>query len=198
MSLKRFTTFSLSLVVMMLLTGSVEAQNELSEINVYPENIDLSNSRDNQKILVQARFANGLTEDVTEQATLTVGDANVVTLSGSEVFPKADGETQVTVAFGGKQVILPTVVKDSAADPALSFKNDIMPIFMKANCNTGSCHGAARGKDGFRLSLFGFDPNGDHYRITREISGRRINLAFTTSSLLMEKGAGEVPHTGGS
>ena len=198
MSLKRFTTFSLSLIAMMLLTGSVNAQNELSEINVYPENINLSNARDNQRILVQARFANGLTEDVTEQATITVGDANVVTLSGSEVFPKADGETQVTVAFGGKQIVLPTVVKDSTANPALSFKNDIMPIFMKANCNTGSCHGAARGKDGFRLSLFGFDPNGDHYRVTREISGRRINLAFTTSSLLLEKGAGEVPHTGGS
>ena len=40
---------------------------------------------------------------------------------------------------------------------------------MRAGCNTGSCHGAARGKDGFRLSLFGFDPDGDHFRITREI-----------------------------
>ena len=40
---------------------------------------------------------------------------------------------------------------------------------MRGGCNTGSCHGAARGKDGFRLSLFGFDPQGDYYRITREI-----------------------------
>ena len=44
-----------------------------------------------------------------------------------------------------------------------------MPVFMRAGCNTGSCHGAARGKDGFRLSLFGFDPDGDHYRLTREM-----------------------------
>jgi hypothetical protein len=43
-----------------------------------------------------------------------------------------------------------------------------MPVFMRAGCNTGSCHGAARGKDGFRLSLFGFDPHGDYFRITRE------------------------------
>ena len=48
-----------------------------------------------------------------------------------------------------------------------------MPVFMRAGCNTGSCHGAARGKDGFRLSLFGFDPDGDHYRLTREMPGRR-------------------------
>ena len=43
-----------------------------------------------------------------------------------------------------------------------------MPVFMRGGCNTGSCHGAARGKDGFRLSLFGFDPEGDHFRLTRE------------------------------
>ncbi|MCA9056682.1 MAG: DUF1549 domain-containing protein, partial [Planctomycetaceae bacterium] len=61
----------------------------------------------------------------------------------------------------------------------------------------GSCHGAARGKDGFRLSLFGFDPNGDHYRITREQPGRRIDLAVPEASLLLEKGAGDVPHGGG-
>ena len=52
-----------------------------------------------------------------------------------------------------------------------------MPVFMRAGCNTGSCHGAARGKDGFRLSLFGFDPEGDYNRLTREMVGRRVNLA---------------------
>ena len=53
-----------------------------------------------------------------------------------------------------------------------------MPVFMKAGCNTGSCHGAARGKDGFRLSLFGFDPDGDYYRLTREQPERRLDLSI--------------------
>ena len=69
---------------------------------------------------------------------------------------------------------------------------------MRAGCNTGSCHGAARGKDGFRLSLFGFDPDGDHYRLTREQPKRRLNLAIPAESLLIEKATGKVPHTGGS
>jgi len=73
----------------------------------------------------------------------------------------------------------------------------VMPVFMRGGCNTGSCHGAARGKDGFRLSLFGFDPQGDYYRITREIGTRRINLASPAESLLIEKTIGAVPHTGG-
>src|SRR6185295_15485731 len=74
---------------------------------------------------------------------------------------------------------------------------DVMPIFMAAGCNVGSCHGSARGKDGFRLSLFGFDPDGDYFRITREMSTRRINLADPRQSLLLLKATGKVPHTGG-
>ena len=88
-------------------------------------------------------------------------------------------------------------IADATKDRPISFKLDVMPIFMRSGCNQGSCHGAARGKDGFRLSLFGFDPDGDHYRLTREINGRRINLALPAESLLMEKAAGKVPHTGG-
>ncbi len=72
-----------------------------------------------------------------------------------------------------------------------------MPVFMRAGCNTGSCHGAARGKDGFRISLFGFDPAGDHFRLTREMVGRRINLAVPSDSTLLEKSIGAVQHTGG-
>src|SRR5207253_2986977 len=64
-------------------------------------------------------------------------------------------------------------------------------------CNSGACHGSSRGKDGFRLSLFGYDPDGDFYRLTREFVGRRVNLALPEESLVLEKAAGRVPHTGG-
>jgi len=72
-----------------------------------------------------------------------------------------------------------------------------MPVFMKTSCNNGSCHGAARGKDGFRLSLFGFDPAGDYHRLVREMPGRRLNLARPEASLILTKGTGEAPHSGG-
>lgn len=80
---------------------------------------------------------------------------------------------------------------------AVSFKNDVMPLFMRGGCNSGSCHGAARGKDGFKLSLFGYDPDGDYYRLLEEYVGRRINLAAPSKSLLLEKISGAVVHTGG-
>ena len=58
-----------------------------------------------------------------------------------------------------------------------SFRRDVMPVFFRAGCNQGTCHGSARGKDGFMLSLFGYDAKGDYYRVTQEYVGRRINLA---------------------
>jgi hypothetical protein len=79
----------------------------------------------------------------------------------------------------------------------VSFKNDVMPVFFRGGCNNGACHGAARGKDGFKLSLFGYDPDGDYYRLLEEYVGRRVNLAAPEKSLLLEKAAGRVPHSGG-
>ena len=80
----------------------------------------------------------------------------------------------------------------------ISFKNDVMPLFMRGGCNSGSCHGSSRGKDGFKLSLFGYDPEGDYFRLVEEQIGRRVNLAAPDKSLLLDKAAGRVPHTGGT
>ena len=119
-------------------------------------------------------------------------------LDGPSLYPAADGETTLEVAYGG-QVVAGSGHSQAGRRPIgrSAFKLDVMPVFMRAGCNTGSCHGAARGKDGFRLSLFGFDPAGDHFRLTRELGYRRINLALPAESLLMEKIDGTVPHTGG-
>ncbi len=91
----------------------------------------------------------------------------------------------------------PVPVPALQLDHPMSFKNDVMPILTKAGCNTGGCHGSARGRDGFHLSLFGYDPDGDYERITREMGARRINLAMPEESLVLLKATGSVPHTGG-
>ena len=93
-------------------------------------------------------------------------------------------------------VAVPTRAADDLPGP-VSFRNDVMPVFMVAGCNSGSCHGSARGQDGFMLSLFGYDPDGDHFRITRQMPNRRINLAQPHESLLLLKTTGAVSHGGG-
>ncbi|MFT4640384.1 MAG: hypothetical protein ACI8T1_003712 [Verrucomicrobiales bacterium] len=78
-----------------------------------------------------------------------------------------------------------------------TFRNDILPIFSKANCNSGGCHGSLAGKGGFRLSLFGYDPESDYHTITRESRGRRIEFADPGRSLLLTKPTTAVAHKGG-
>ena len=94
-------------------------------------------------------------------------------------------------------ILLLTTPLLHGAEEAASFRRDIMPIFFRAGCNAGTCHGSARGMDGFMLSLFGYDPQGDYYRIVNEMVGRRINYAVPEQSLLLKKAIGAVPHTGG-
>jgi hypothetical protein len=166
-------------------------------INVYPPEVHLTTIRDRQSILVQAVFANGITEDVTDKAELVLGDPTLARIDKNSLIPSADGKTVLKISFAGHTVDIPTDILDSATDSAISFKLDVMPVFLKTGCNTGSCHGAARGKDGFRLSLFGYDPDGDYHRLTREISGRRINLALPEECLIVTKSTGKVAHTGG-
>ncbi len=176
--------------------GSVSAA-ELQSVAVYPPDVQLSTARGRQTVIVQAAFADGITRDVTADSKFTVTNPALVKLAGNVLTPAGDGACELKVEFDGKTVTVPVTVKDAAVDRPISFKRDVMPIFMRAGCNTGSCHGAARGKDGFRLSLFGFDPDGDHHRLCREMPGRRINLAIPAESLLIEKATGKVPHTGG-
>lgn len=168
------------------------------QVIVNPSDISLTTTRDRQSLIVQAVYASGLTRDVTNDATYTIADESMVRRDGAYFVPVADGQTTLTVAFNGHEIAVPVDVQRATEDPPISFRLDVMPVFMKTGCNQGSCHGAARGKDGFRLSLFGFDPGSDHHSLTREISGRRINLALPESSLLMEKSVGTVPHTGGT
>ncbi len=167
------------------------------KVAVYPPDVNLETSRDFQSLVVQATFPDGLTRDVTAEAVITSANPAFATVDKAVCKPVADGTTELVVAFGGQTQKVPVKVTQAKADRPISFKLDVMPVFMRAGCNQGGCHGAARGKDGFRLSLFGFDPDGDHHRLTRELNGRRVNLATPADSLLMEKSTGVVPHTGG-
>ena len=84
-----------------------------------------------------------------------------------------------------------------SAGEAPSFRYAVLPILTQAGCNAGTCHGTPTGKNGFRLSLRGFDPELDYNVLTREFDGRRINPMHPEESLLLQKATARVPHQGG-
>ncbi|MCA9248815.1 MAG: DUF1549 domain-containing protein, partial [Planctomycetales bacterium] len=184
-------------ILLLVAVGAADAAAPWAKLDVYPPDVNLTTSRDMQRVIAVATRADGVTVDVTKQAKFTLADPALAKIDGNTLYPQADGETALQVEAEGLSVSVPVKVAHAAEDRPVSFKLDVMPVFMRTGCNTGSCHGSARGKDGFRLSLFGFDPEGDHFRLTREAGARRVNLAVPQDSLLMEKATGAVAHTGG-
>jgi len=170
---------------------------KLTGLQCFPAEIKLTSAKSRQQLVVQATYADGVTCDVTARAKYTLLNPKLARVTKAVVSPAADGQTQLLVAYEGRSVSIPVAVADATVQPQISFNQDVMPVFTKAGCNTGACHGTSRGKDGFHLSLFGFDPAGDYYRLTREQIGRRINLAIPKESLIVQKGLGAVQHTGG-
>src|SRR5713101_8878942 len=83
------------------------------------------------------------------------------------------------------------------AETPVSFVRDVMPILNKAGCTQGTCHGAAKGKNGFKLSLRGYDPEFDYRSLIQDLSGRRFNRADPGRSLMLLKPTNQLPHGGG-
>lgn len=88
-------------------------------------------------------------------------------------------------------------VVPALAGREISFRNEVLPILSKSGCNSGGCHGALAGKGGFKLSLFGYNPEADYLAITRESRGRRVELSDPGASLLILKPTTAVAHKGG-
>src|SRR5579872_5843708 len=84
-----------------------------------------------------------------------------------------------------------------AADQPVTFLRDVAPILNKSGCTSGACHGAAKGKNGFKLSLRGYDPRYDYEALLYDLSGRRFNRADPDASLMLLKPTMQVAHQGG-
>lgn len=168
----------------------------ISELQVYPPQLELNGVRDSRRLLVSGKTADGRLIDLTPQAKLTSDGTIVVIGDDTYVSPKAMGAGKVTVAVAGKQVDVPVTVKEVAPAP-VSFVRDVMPAMSKVGCNAGTCHGAQDGKAGFKLSLRGYDPEFDYNALVDDLSGRRFNRSVPSQSLMLLKPTQGVPHVGG-
>ncbi|MCR9293744.1 MAG: DUF1549 and DUF1553 domain-containing protein, partial [bacterium] len=172
-------------------------EQEWRSLQVFPQEVRLSGREDFQSMIAIAERSDGVTQDVTDLVDWKIEHEAVADYQDFRVLPKSDGESSLTASWMGMEAKGKILVTEAERPKQVSFHLDVMPVLTRSGCNTGSCHGAARGKDGFRLSLFGFDPQGDYQRITREIGIRRINLAVPDQSLFYLKAIGGVPHSGG-
>jgi len=94
-------------------------------------------------------------------------------------------------------LVLLTLLLQPLCAADVSFLRDVAPILNKVGCTSGPCHGAAKGKNGFKLSLRGYDPQFDYEALLYDLYGRRFNRAEPARSLMLAKPTQQVAHGGG-
>ncbi len=175
-----------------------EATPMAGSISVHPTVITLRHPRQPHSLQVLGASADGYSLDLHAQARFTSADARIARVDElGWIHPVANGQTQVTVAVVGQTRTVAVQVQLPAVEPPYSFRHEVMPVLSRAGCNMGACHGYSLGKNGFKLSLRGSDPEPDYVAITRDASGRRLAFQSPEASLLIAKPRGDVPHEGG-
>ncbi len=169
-----------------------------TSITAHPSTIDLRHPRQPHSLQVVGTTADGYSLDLRPQARFTSADLKIATVdSQGWVKPVSNGQTQVTIAVAGQTRTVAVNVQLPLVKPPYSFRHEVMAVLSKAGCNTGACHGYSLGKNGFKLSLRGPDPEDDYQAITRDAHGRRLNFPAPEVSLLLAKPRGDAPHEGG-
>jgi hypothetical protein len=192
---------SLSLLALAPVAFAADAEQlppgtKVASLAVQPAKIDLASLYAYGQLLVTAKLDTGDTVDVTRLAKVEPPKGVTVSATGL-VRPAADGTGDIAVSLGGLTAKVPVTVTGQKAAKAVSFVTDVQPVLSKLGCNQGTCHGSAQGKNGFKLSLRGYDPLFDHRSLTDDLEGRRFNRAAPDKSLMLLKPAGAVPHAGG-
>jgi hypothetical protein len=170
----------------------------LAKIAILPSSISIAGPHYSQRLLVEGTFADGHQEELTSRVIVTISDLNVAKVDKDDiVHPVADGEATVTATVPGHRATAPLIVKDYSAATTWSFRNDVLPVMTKVGCNSGPCHGAAAGKNGFKLTLRGYDPIIDYYTLTHQALARRTDRLEPAKSLILLKPTLTISHGGG-
>ncbi len=174
-------------------SSSEPAPSSSGFLAVVPEQFELAGIHEGRQLLVAVQG-----RDFTRQAQYTVANPGIVRVTeGGYVRPIGKGETMIAVEANGHKRSIRVTVQDFDAGRPLHFANDIEPLLSRHGCNAGGCHGRASGQNGFKMSLFGFDPAFDYNALVKEARGRRIFPAAPDSSLFLAKASARVPHGGG-
>ena len=176
-------------------SGDVHARQPGGALAVSPVSVVLDDPEASQQVLVAGADRS---TDLTRLATYSILDPKIASVDPlGLVQPRAEGRTTLVVRHGKDEARIPVEVRGLLAPTPVSFENQIIPLLTRSGCNSGACHGKAEGKNGFKLSVFGFDTEADHQALTMEARGRRVLLASPENSLILRKATGQVGHKGG-
>jgi len=169
----------------------------LRSITIEPNQVLLHGTNRQQQLLITGHPETGQPVDVTHLCEVVSSDPSVLAVTGNRVQGIKDGTANIHIRLAKWTATVPARIRDFDISPPVHFGNDVVPLLSKLGCNGGGCHGKASGQNGFKLSVFGFDPEADYNAIVKEARGRRVFPAALEHSLLLLKPTGRVAHGGG-
>jgi hypothetical protein len=181
-----------------VLPSAAGSEPALSQVSADPPVLHLRGPQAGYTILVQGRASDGQVVDLTSTAEFRSLNPKIASVNAAGfVRALADGSTAIIVEAASRTLTIPVTVQDAGLPRRLGFEKDVLPLLSKFGCNSSGCHGKAEGQNGFKLSVFGFDPAADYAALTKESRGRRVFPAAPDHSLLLSKASGSVAHGGG-
>jgi hypothetical protein len=186
----------------LLASDPVFAQVTSPKLRVLPDKLQLQGANASGSLIVQQMLESAtpgvVGQQIHENLEIQSADPSIAKWQEGRVVAVANGTTEMVVAVKGREnVRVPVEVRGVTEAQQWQFEAHVQPILARASCNSGACHGALAGKGGFRLSLLGYDSLADHFAITRQDRGRRIEPTDPGRSLLLTKPTTLVPHKGG-
>jgi hypothetical protein len=176
----------------------ISAQEKLAELIVDPVIVQLRGPQPTHSLLVTGKTAAGQLIDLTHEAKYQSSQPNIAKISSQGVIRGvADGKAEIVVEAAGKAIKVQVEVQGSQQPRVYHFENDIVPLISRFGCNSAGCHGNSNGQNGFKFSVFGFDPLADYSAMVKENRGRRVIHSAPEASLLLMKASGQMPHGGG-
>ena len=166
-------------------------------LEIFPSSIQLNGPQAGQQLLAEATV-HSLQQDWNRQVDWASSNPAVAKVNADGlVQPVSDGSAVIQATANGLTAEAAVQVKGTHDPFVWSFTNHVVPVLTKKGCNSGPCHGASAGKNGFKLSFRGYAPEADYEALTRESTARRISLADPSSSLFLLKPTMTIPHGGG-
>lgn len=188
----------ISLLTVVLCFALRQSGGFAAELKILPADVRLTGPHASQRLLVLAEEKGQVIGERTSRAKFTSAHPTVATVDASGVVRAAgDGETTIAAAVDGKQTTVKVTVRKTKGPFTWNFRNHVIPMLTRAGCNSGACHGALAGKGGLKLSLRGYDPDSDHFVLTRQALGRRIDRSEPARSLVLLKPTQAMSHGGG-